>query len=196
MVATSNNNDNFCLLNPIQEGPAAHQRIGRDIKMKSVRITGIAKCESRTTESGSNYFGNCLRMVVIYDETPGDTFPDWNTVFEGVGPGGGIHSNQWAQPSIQNGERFTVLRDITFYAAPMAALGAGGFYTNFVHIDEYIKLKDARTRFKSTAAPITTANIGTGALYLVWRAEKDDYPVSTSWYIQPNMFSRIRYYDP
>ena len=127
--------------------------------MKSIRITGIAKMESKTTSVGSNYFGNCLRLIVVYDETPSDTFPKFDDIFEGVGPGGGLHSSPWAQPSIQNGERFTVLRDITYYAAPMAALGGGGFYTNFVHVDEYIKLKDARTRFKSTDAPITTANI-------------------------------------
>ena len=187
---TTNANSAVTLVNGLVEGTGPYQRVGRDIKMKSLRITGVARMRSKGTGSG-DIFGNCLRMIVVYDESPGPTTPKFDDIFSEINSGGGVVSSVWSQPSLQNGDRFTVLRDRTYYAAPMAAYT--GWYVNFVHIDEYIKLKDVRTRYKSSATHMRTANLSTGALYVIWRAEKDDE--YTHWNIQENMHSRLRYYD-
>ena len=57
---------------------------------------------------------------------------------------------------------------------------------------KYIKLGNRMTNFSGTANPVTTANISTGALYLIIRAPTtgDEY-----WQIRGNSTARLRYVD-
>ena len=58
---------------------------------------------------------------------------------------------------------------------------------------KYLKLKNVMTNFSGTANPVTSANISTGALYLILRAPVNS--LNETWQIRSFSTARLRYVD-
>ena len=62
-----------------------------------------------------------------------------------------------------------------------------------VRYHKYVKLGNKMTNFSGTANPVTTANISTGALYLILRTQTAT--LTELWAIEDTSTARLRYVD-
>lgn len=187
------------LLNGIQEGAGLWNRVGRKIMMKSLHLTG----QIYNSGSGTGVNEYC-RVMVVYDRQPVvSALPVITDILRGYDQAGTAMATAASIPflglNMDNADRFTMLRDIRFVCGQnsASALTDGvpdvvDYVTNRVNINEFIKLRDLETHYGINAAPITIANVNTGALYLV--------TVGNVTLAAPNAFSlaacaRLRYYD-
>lgn len=89
--------------------------------------------------------------------------------------------------------RFKVIRDCKHYVNPPSWDETGGSdYT--IQIDEYIKLKGLSTNYSGQSAPMTIADINSGALYVYFRALFNSAGVNTI-LVSGTTTARLRYTD-
>lgn len=197
IIATTNTNANALVLNLVQQGAGSWNRIGKKIFMKSVRIKGCAQCVLGNVAVTGNQLVGPLRMVVVYDSQPnGGPLPTFDTIFGITGQAGAETSTIFAPVRYDATDRFKVIKDCTLEVNALNWINAGGTEDNSevqVMFDEYIDLKNRETLFSGQTAPMTIADVATGALYIYWRT-----PFSTTgsgWSITDQSFSRLRYTD-
>jgi len=167
--------------NLIRVGASNFERIGREIKLKSLLVNlrfGV----------GATDGPNVIRVVVVWDTRPEDTMTTWDNIFHlqkndgsaqlpGAGP--------LYPPSMATRDRFRILRDERIQINP--GVGEAGDY--FCRM--YVPLKGMKTTFQGTTTTPTLANISTGALYLGVRCTQAN-SASVS---QGDSFVRLRYHE-
>ena len=171
----------------IQQGAAGYQRIGRKINVKSIRITGLM---SLTAEAGN---GNCnartVRMIVVKDEKPGDTVPNFQDLFSVTRADGTKTSFVFAPLNQNITDNVRIIRDRYFDLVPGASV-ATGLSTVTKWIDEYIPLRNMEVQYSGNANPLTLANITSNAIY-VYFIVNNDAPAGVV--TLDGMNSRVRY---
>ena len=90
-------------------------------------------------------------------------------------------------------DRFVLLKDcyMTAPSNPSFSIGSGPSITVNVGVDEYIKLPNLESVYSGQSNPMTIADISTGALYLIFRAQNATGNSSVS----TDGIARIRYKD-
>lgn len=192
---TTNTSTFMYTLNLIQAGTGSWNRIGKRIKMKSLRIRGYASFLTQPTFATGDAVVSGFRMVVVYDkQSSGAAVPTFDTIF-GTTNQSGTEATTYVTdpPKYDNMERFTVLRDCLIQAPtmPIVSFGTGPNTTVYSFVDEYIKLKGLDTVFLGQTNPMTIADISTGALYVYFRAVDNSGTNNNGF----DGTARLRYYD-
>lgn len=203
VVNSTNTNANIYLLNGIQEGVGSWNRIGRYIWNKSIELDlNLSWNASYSTGDTAIHTASWIRCMVIWDKQPNNgSIPALNEIIGHTDQTGAESSTTSDHLRYDNMFRFKVLLDETINPTMVnsipglasAPTADGMLTTAFVRWHKYLKLGNKMTNFSGTADPVTTANISTGALYLILRApnsDPDDY-----WGIESTSTARLRYVD-
>lgn len=197
VVSTTNTNDFVIPVNLVVPGNGSFNRVGRKIHMRSLRLYGTASVVIGARATTGDIGGNTLRMIVVYDKQPSGVLPTFADIF-GTTSQAGTETSDWNDPlRYDNTSRFRVLRDKKMTANPRFFNAAGGTLdTQILRIqfDEYLKLNNSATVYSGQSDPCTIADISSGALYVIFRAEvntagTDVINVSTT------SHARLRYTD-
>lgn len=194
VIQTTSTNAGIFLLNAVSEGPAAYQRIGRKVQMKSVRIRGSAALKVGVEATTSDRLGNTLRMTIVHDNQPGVALPTFAEMFANIDYAGTETSTVLAALNPKRTYRFKVLKDCvyTLNAESAPTGGTENDWVGRVQIDEYIRM-NYETQYSGTASPVEVTQISTGALYVVFRALNN--ATSSQWSIEDTTWGRLRYSD-
>lgn len=174
VIATTSTNASSFVLNLIQAGNGSWNRVGRKVHSKSLRIKGLVSISNTPTFATGAGVGNFLRMVVVWDKQPSSgAIPTFDAIF-GITAQDGTEScpDITCPPRYDNMDRFQVLLDRCYKSEDLAvpAFGSAPTMTQYMPIDEYVKLGARETVFSGQSAPMTIADISTGALYVFFRA--------------------------
>jgi len=196
LLTTSNTNAGVYILNLVQQGAGSWNRVGKRIKMKSLRVKILCEALFDNNGGADPTRGAVMRFVVVYDkQSTGAAQPTFDTIFGETAQNGTESSNVMANLRFDNTDRFKVIRDMVVTLCPNAIPGAAE--QGVVHkafIDEYIDLKDLTTVFGGQTAPMTIADISSGALYLYLRADPTSAP-NTACATTGESVARLRYTD-
>lgn len=196
VVDTTNTNANIYVTNLIQQGAGSWNRVGRKIHASSLRIKGFVRFTMVPTVATGITILPSIRMIVVWDKQPsGSAIPAFDTIF-GITDQSGTEScpDITCPPRYDNMDRFQVLREF-FWNPPamaIAATGTGPSNTIAVEVDEYIKLNRLESVYSGQSAPMTIADISTGALYVCIRQTAQAGGTSSA---QFDGITRIRYLD-
>lgn len=192
VLATTNTNVQVFPVNLIQTGTGSWNRIGRKVCLKSLRLMGVANCD-HFLSAGTDIEGNSMRLIVVWDRQPNSgTEPLFNDIFGQTSQAGVETTNWYSPPKYDTMARYTVLKDTQWNSSPGATPTAGNYVRNNFFIDEYIRLNDLESTYSGQSTPMTIADINSGALYVIARAQTND-ATSTRWIMDLN--ARIRYTD-
>ena len=195
VLSTTNTNGATFVLNLVQTGNGSWNRVGRKISMKNVRIRGTAAATLDDNGGASPQQALTLRMVLVYDSQPSSgTIPTFDTIFGNTAQDGTESTTIISPLRYDNTGRFRVIRDWvrTFAASSVSTtLNSGNQY---IYFDEFVDLKGAETIFSGQSAPMTIADISSGALYLIFRADANT-GASAQAQILTASFARLRYID-
>jgi len=171
-VYTLNSTFLYTLINIVQTGNGAFNRVGRKINLENVYLNGYIDSLRTTT------VGEQARIMVIYDRQPTGTLPV-NTGADNVADTsatGTQNVNAMSGLNLNNKERFVIVMDERIFL-PSQTVTAGVVTNpgiqqqtgnpNNLLIKRFLNLQGLSCEYKSTANPITIADIATGALYLV-----------------------------
>jgi len=199
----TNTNANIFLLNGIQEGVGSWNRIGRYIWNKSLELDLAVQYRSASSASDSvQDVAQWLRCTVVWDKQPNNgSIPQFNTIFGHTDQAGTESVTVQDHLRYDNMFRFKVISDqyinpeyVNTSANNTAATsGASIISETTMRYHKYIKLGNKMTNFSGTADPMTTANISTGALYLVLRTPLGGG--QDGWYLSDISTARLRYVD-
>lgn len=188
VLATTNTNAGIAVLNAVQQGNGSWNRNGKQIRMKSVRYRMIL---SATNTNVNDLLQNTIRVTLVYDkQSSSGATPTFDTIF-GVTDQTGTESVGSFLDGLRadNTGRFVVLKDDVIDSEQGAIAGANNGEWQCT-IDRYIKLKGLITIYSGQSNPCTIADISSGALYLVFRAEVNN---GFSRWTVSNSFVRLRY---
>ena len=178
-------------------------RIGRYIWNKSIELDlSVDWITGSTASDSAQTTGAWVRCTVVWDKQPNNgSIPTFDTIFGQTDQAGVESTSIMDHLRYDNMFRFTILSD--HYINPSmvnttagnnaATSGASIISDTYIRYHKFIKLGDRMTNFSGTANPVTTANISTGALYLVLRS-----PVATTeeyWMLRGSSTARLRYVD-
>jgi len=196
VVATTNTNDASFVLNLIQAGNGSWNRVGRKAYLQSVRLRGIATCLIDRAATTGNLLANTLRMVLVWDKQPSSgSVPAFDVIFGKTVQAGTESCTFLDSLRYDNTDRFKVLRDVVVCASPQtdnAASDSTNATRYDIPFDEFVKLGQRETQFSGQSTPMTIADISTGALYVYFRASRND---NTSLWSIGNSVARLRYTD-
>jgi hypothetical protein len=193
------------VLNLVQTGNGSWNRNGRKISLKSVRIRGTFMTSIAAQATTGVIAEQVIRMVVVWDAQPsGNAIPTFDTIFGRTVQDSTESCKFLDSLRYDNTDRFRVLRDCvynvgtTFHNAEGGTLDENHIRTPF---DEFIDLKNRTTVFSGQSAPMTIADISSGALYVYYRAlhhngetpGPDASAITTS--VGSHSYARLRYYD-
>jgi len=174
LISTTSTNADIILLNPIENGNASWNRIGRKAFLKSVRLTGMLTHESGISATTLNANGNRARMLLVWDKQPsGNTLAVLSDIIGDQDAGGTETSDLFSHLKFDNTGRFSILKDIVIDMPVTSVNNRGGtedLTVNQYSFDYYCDLKNRTSIFSGESDPITIADISTGGLYLVQRA--------------------------
>jgi len=189
ILATTNTNGQIFVANAVQQGAGSWNRVGRKIRLKSLRIKANIKF---TNSLLADVLQNNVRMTVVWDKQPSsNALPTFDTIFGGTDQLGAESTTYLSNLRYDNTERFSVLKDEIIesdmeYGAPTAVIN----YQK--EVDCFIKLKGLITVFSGQSNPITIADISSGALYIIFRCQNASVGVTC---LVTNSVIRLRYYD-
>lgn len=158
------------LLNGLVPGTGEHNRLGRKITMKSVKITASIVCPAAGAAPAAF---DLLRYAIVYDRQSNGALPAFGDIFSDTNNAGGATVGTWSSRNESNRDRFLILRDKPLKMEKM--IGGGGVSLSYYQavINEplgvwrdYIRLKGLETHFNTGTAG-TVADITSGALLLV-----------------------------
>jgi len=177
VINTTGTNASSFVLNLVQAGNGSWNRVGRKIIPKSLRIKGVAIFQVTPTSPTGNQVGNEIRMVVVWDKQPSaGAVPNFDTIF-GITTQDGTEScpDITCPPRFDTMDRFQIVRDCIFSQgmAVSNSFGTAPSMQYVITIDEYIPLKVGETVFSGQSAPMTIADINSGALYVYFRARNN-----------------------
>lgn len=195
IIATTSTNGDIMTLNLIQPGSASYNRIGRKIKLKSVRMWGVLTFNIGEAALSADVKGLNVRMAVVWDKQPSGALPTFADIFGHTLQDGTEQSLIFDKLRYDNTDRFQVLRDCVKTANPglyNGGAGSGNLQQMVMYYDEFIDLKNKETVFSGQSAPATIADISSGALYLVVRASDNTSGVGQ---VELDGEARLRYTD-
>lgn len=206
---TFNTNDLMFCVNCMQQGVGQFNRVGNKIDLKSLVIDLDVQYRYGQDATLVNLIkGNQLRMVVVWDTEAGDggAISKWNTIFGDIYQDGTSSTTLWSGIAPYEKKRFRLLIDRRLDFVPKMSntwvLGTGGSPATApgpvqeeFHQQFYLDLskKKLQTRFNSTAAPTTIANMSSGALIVGFRALNNE--TASGMVIRKNCRVRVRYTD-
>lgn len=182
---------NSCnLVNGIQTGAAFYNRVGSRVEMKNLHIRGQITYAATATVA-------MLRMMVVYDRQPTGALPVVSDIIQTRDQTGAATTSGSSEINLDNRDRFSIIRDMQFYQPPVTY--TAGVLTNGPQfpgndnqqwdVNEFIRLRELGTHFKSSSNPTTIADIATGALYIYFITNGSDNTVQFQGGI------RLRYHD-
>jgi len=117
-----------------------------------------------------------------YDRQPTGALPAVSDILQSRDQTGAATNNGTSEINLDNRDRFQIVRDMQYYVP--AATFTAGVMTNGPQfpgqddqqwdVNEFIKLKELSTHFKSSTNPTAIADIATGALYAVFVSVGDN----------------------
>ena len=196
IVSTTNTNANIGVLNLVQQGAGAWNRVGRKIHAKSVRIKGVVNFSSAPTLATGILSQCAFRMILVWDKQPsGSAIPSFDTIF-GITAQDGTEScpDITCPLRYDNMDRFRILKDwfISPPSIPLAATGTAPNTFHPVNFDEYTKLPMLESVYSGQSQPMTIADVSTGALYLIMRQTSNS---GTASQVTFDGIARLRYRD-
>lgn len=206
IAATTNTNADIFPLNLVQQGSGSWNRVGRTIRIKSVRIKGTLRTIISTPPGdGAGEAGQLVsqtaRLIVVWDKQPSGTLPTFNTIFGYTEQDGTESVNILSALRFDNTGRFSVIGDKVIDMNATAADSNSGTqpYIELSHsFDHFAKLGGRETFFSGQSSPMTIADISSGALYFIVRARWEStilsYEAGAVSYLD-NTVARIRYTD-
>lgn len=198
LLSTTNTNGSSFVLNLIRPGSGSENRIGRKVKLSSIRIRGNMSAISASQATTGTYDCPTVRMVVVWDKQPSGTLPTYDTIF-GTKIQAGTEGTQYLDPvKYDNTDRFRVLSDTIVNFNPSGQNTAGGTIDTFQyteHVDVYINLekKNLISVYSGESSPQTIADISSGALYVYFRSDQNTTDKSQAQF--GRSFARLRYRD-
>jgi len=196
IIDTTSTNASCTVVNLIDPGTASFNRIGRKIRMKSLRLKMIFLHVSAPAATTSNVINNVVRMVVVYDKQPSGAIPTFDDIFGCSDRAGTETGGFYSNLRYDNTDRFKVLKDR--YIPMNATLATTAGSTNqarFVHTcEEYIDLKGLETVYSGQSSPCTIADVSSGALYVFYRANLNTTTTNFT-LIDGDSNFRLRYMD-
>jgi len=200
IVSTTNSNGSAACLNLIQAGTGSFNRVGRKVHLQSLRVRGELLWTLAPQSTTSNYTGNTVRMVVVWDRQPSDSaIPTFDTVFGVTGQDSSETSSFLNPVKYDNMDRFSVLRDCVVTFEPPIYNAAAGTQ-NRVQVrktfDEFIKLNGKETVYSATTNPLQVTAIASGSLLIYFRAAENTSPANEVQVSAATSFTRLRYIDP
>jgi len=181
------------LITAIQQGAAAWQRIGNNVKLQSIRLKGtlVTQFASDADTELPKVLNQLVSVAIVHDNAPAQVDPTWEDVFRTIEPNGATNSTIDSMPNTQNIKRFRVLWHDTYVCeapveVPASKLqttvdgsdfqyGAGSgqiFFVTRTHIDKYLDLskRNMEAAFKSTSNPVVVGQMSKGAIYVMQTA--------------------------
>lgn len=176
LLSSTSTNGGITIVNPVQAGTGSWNRIGRRITMKSLRIKGAIETVFTPNAVTGAFAIPTIRMAVVYDrQISSGTLPNFDAIFGRTDQTGAEGSGVFDPLRYDNMDRFAVLLDRMWETKP-GVIQSGGTTNALTYnfpVDEYIKLRGLETNYASTSNPITSADISTGALYVIFRTNED-----------------------
>jgi len=198
IITSTNTDDDIAVLNLIQPGTGAWNRIGRRVHLVSIRVTGLAFWACRPLTTTGNLDANVLRMVLVWDAEPTGAKPLFSTVFGKTTQDGTESTDILDSLKYANMDRFKILRDVKMCFNPQF-FNAAALSTNRIQelrdFDISVPLEHLclETVYSGQSSPQTIADLNSGALYLIVRATS---AVSNDNIIQLNRCTaRLRFRD-
>jgi len=186
VLATTNSNGGAYIINLVQQGAGSWNRIGRKIRLRSVRMKGIVQF---TNGAAGPWMQNCCRMVLVYDKQPsGNAVPTFDTIFGETDQSGTEASGFLYNVRYDNTGRFSVIKDTMTWSQ----LNINAQAQWEVPFDVFVNLKKLETIYSGQTVPMTIADISSGALYCFFRAQQND---ATQQVAIVNSTFRLRYED-
>lgn len=194
ILDTTNTNTGIVVVNLVVPGNGSYNRVGRKIRMRSLRLVGNIDAQCTYQAISTTMSGGTARMVVVYDKQPSGVLPTFDTIFGLTQPDGTESSTYLANIRYDNTERFTVLRDVVINCNPEGMVATGGVIISPQYkFDEYIRL-NLDTVYSGQSSPQTIADISSGALYVCFRVDQNASGVFTAT-VPSSSFARLRYVD-
>lgn len=207
------NSNDINAVNLIQQGAGFYNRIGRKVKMDSLKLNINLGSFNIPVVAGSNTgsVGNMVRMTVFWDRESGGVTPNWSNVFAQTSQQGTVTTNFRSGLRMTETERYLIIRDqiidmnphagVSNYDVDVSAVGANDVTTattaTFTRksISMFIDLRKLNlvTVFQSTSNPATVADIGDGVLYVAFRAVITN--ASNYVLLETGSNARLRYVD-
>lgn len=195
-ISTTNTNAQIFAVNLVQQGAGSWNRVGRKLHLKSLRLKGVVQFTINPSAVTGTAVLPGYRCIVVWDKQPsGAAIPAFDQIF-GITAQDGTETcpTITCPPRYDNMDRFRIMKDM-FYDAPNLALSAIGNGPNTavnIEMDEYISLPSLETVFSGQSAPMTIADISTGALYVIHRQTSAAGGASS---VTFSGIARIRYTD-
>lgn len=162
----------IALMNGIQQGTGAFNRIGRKVAWENMYLSGVLQ----TISQGVSSVQSLARSLVIYDRQPTGTLPVAADIFQDIDQAGTAVNTATCGLNLNNKERFVILHSKRFLLPPTSSgiapansvYSVDPFGTDVdSHIEKMINLSGLTTEYKSSSNPMTISDIATGAIYLV-----------------------------
>lgn len=173
VIATTNTNDNCQLLNAIVPGTGSWNRIGRKVRLRSLRLKGVMTYTNSTAATTYNLARDPLVIRIVWDKNPsGGALPTYAAIFGNTSQGGTESAYVFDGLRYDATGRFSLLREL-IVEAPDIAPSDGAAQADLVAqvpLDLFIDLKNRETIFSGVSDPCTIADIYSGALYVYFRA--------------------------
>jgi len=189
-----NSTGNIYPLNLIQTGSSMYNRIGRRIEMVSLRFTGNLFALSVTRAA----IMDLARIAIVYDRQTNGATPTISDVFQDTDQAGTNTTSSMSGINMNNRERFVVLMDkrILLPQATDTATVLTNTFPNstedWVHIDEFRKLRGLTTHYKADSNPAVVGDISTGGLFIIGFA---GLPAGGEIFSLPTWNCRLKYID-
>jgi len=197
VLATTNTNTDVIPLNLIVPGNGSFNRVGRKVRLQSVRMYGYGSAQLSDLATSGNISGVVVRQVLVYDKQPSGVLPTFDTIFGHTLPDGTEATNFLDPLKYDNTSRFRVLRDVRHEVNPTLWNNAGGTTDEQIILfkfDEFVKLPSLETVYSGQSSPQTIADISSGALYYIVRASANVTGDAEA-VINGDSFCRVRYTD-
>lgn len=195
IINTTNTNGGIVVMNLVVPGNNSWNRIGRKIRMQSLRLTGTIDAQCTYQAISTTTHGGTVRMLVVFDKQPSGVLPTFDTMFGVTAADGTESSNFLAPVRYDNTDRFRVLRDVRYNCNPEGVpLSGGQIISPQYKIDEYIKLGSLESVYSGQTSPQTIADISSGALYVIFRADESTSGIFTAT-VPASSWGRLRYLD-
>jgi len=194
IINTTNTNASSFVLNLISPGTGSFNRIGRIVKLESLRLRVLATYAYAAAATTGIILPSTLRCVVVWDKQPSGAIPTYDSIF-GHSLQNGTEATEYLDAlKFDNTGRFKIIRDTVLPTNTRGQNTEGGT-TDSVNvkflIEDFISLKGKETIFSGQSSPCTIADISSGGLYIFFRVENNSATALTG--IESESFARLRY---
>lgn len=193
ILGTTNTNGSSITLNLINPGSASYNRIGRKLRLSSLRLKGAISFQMSASAVGS-VPGQGVRMVVVWDKQTNGALPAFQDIFGYTTLDGTETSTILSPPKYDNMARFQVLKDVLIEPETLVpGVVTTGVIEQLIHFDHYISLKGKEVTYGGQNVPCTIADITTGGLYVYFRSQVNT--PSNLAVVDADSVARLRYID-